>query len=227
MPNYRSPTPARGDEDLPDLAINMPLPQWQSHPEITGMLATDLLRQQHLPSYEIAPDTHKDGPVNDDVCAKHHRAPAAVDPKARHGGGFHLGHHGKARHQDSAAWLGRESSTGASCSKWSLACIHAAALNAFDEHDSDSDKRHATRALLQQLQQRRRRQRQRQGRQNAREVPEMASSSSHHPRLHEYHQGDTRLMLQCWLNQSPRQEGFHGVATAEASSPGGTMTSRL
>jgi hypothetical protein len=224
MPSYQSPTPARGDEDLPDLAINMPLPQWQPHPEITGMLATDLLRQQHLPSYEIAPDTRKDGSVNDDVRAKHHRASAAVDPKARHGGGFHLGHQGKARHQDSAAWPGRESSTSASCSKWSLACIHAAALNAFDEHDSDSDDRHAARALQ--------RQRQRKGRQNARKVPEMASSSSsssssHHPRHHEHHQGDTRLMLQCWFNQSPRQEGFHGVATAEASSPGGTMASRL
>jgi hypothetical protein len=33
-------------------------------------------------------------------------------------------------------------------------------------------------------------------------------------------------MLQRWLSQSPRQEGFHGVATTEAPSAG-TIKGRL
>jgi hypothetical protein len=200
MRKPQHPADAPGHDDLLGLAIQMPLQQAPPHPETLGMLATHPLRQQHLPytresTRDAIPPTKDNYPVS-----------AAANPQAsRRRGGFDLGHTAQAPHKDPAAWPGRVSSaTCASCSKWSLECIHAAALNAFDELDSDPDARLAARTLpppkcLQ----------------NAHAGSEKAPR--HHPRHHEYPIHGPP-MLQRWRNQSPHQESFHGVATTEAAS---------
>jgi hypothetical protein len=104
------------------------------------------------------------------------------------------------------------SATCATCSKWSLACIHAAALNAFDEHDADPDARLAARTLPPPK-----------CRPHAHAVSDKAPR--HHPR-HREQPAHGPPMLRRWHSQSPHQESFHGVATTEAasSSPRTTVT---
>jgi hypothetical protein len=182
------------------------------------MLATHLLHQQHLPHYRKAHDTRTREAARDAVLRTKDYYPvsAAANLRAgreggRLGGRFDVGHTAQPPHEDAAAWPARATSaTCASCSKWSRECIHAAALNAFDELDSDPDARLAAPTLPQPKRL-----------QNAHAGSKTAPR--HHRRHHE-HPAPGPPMLQRWRDQSPHQESFHGVATAEAASPRTTMT---
>lgn len=201
MNKHQSRTQVTGDEDLPDLALNMPLPQAYPNPRTVDRASTALFRQ-HLSYYEKAQDARTDTLTQEGSRTIHRGASASIRPKVHHGKSFDIGHDAKAQNQNAVAWHGREISTCASCSKWSLACIHAAALDAFDEHDSGSDphEKHA-----------------------ARTPPQFSCPQNAHVKLHaashrSQHQVPNPPMLQRWLSQSPRQEGFNGIASAEALS---------
>jgi hypothetical protein len=210
MPKHQSRTRAPGDEFLPDLALNMPLQHAQPHPEILDMVSIDLLRQ-HLLYNKTAEDPRTHGPIDEVSRTRHRRASASVKPKPHPGHRFDLGHDTKARNNDPVAWRGRGNATCASCSKWSLACVHAAALNAFDEHDSDSDECYATRIMQQLI-----------CLQNGCGGLEEASRRSQH----EKHQGIDSPMVHRWVSQSPRQEYFNGMAITQ-STAAGAIKSRL
>jgi hypothetical protein len=199
MPKNQRQSQAPGDEDLPDLVISMPLQYAQVHPEKVDMLSIELLRP--TPSYST---TSQDGRTHrlipDLSRTKHNGASAAVKEKALNGRGFDLGYDTGAKNDNSIAWPGRDNLTCASCSKWSLACIHAAALNAFDEHDSDSNDLDAVRTMQQLMYL-----------QNS-----YGQLEAPHDRCqHRTHQRADSPMLKCWLNQLPRQEGFGSMTVAK------------
>ena len=210
MSNRRYPTRAPGDEDLPDLVLRMPIQQAQFHPEKSDRIPTDLL-QKSMSRSKITQKAHAHSAIDEVTRTKHHIMPASFAPKPRPGHGLDPGYNTTAQEKDALAWPGREKSACASCSKWSLACIHAAALNAFDEHDSASDRWPAARVTrqLMYLQDR---------------YGDLDDAS---PALrHQEHKKLDPPMLQRWLGQSHRQEGFNGVATAQALSAG-SIKSRL
>jgi hypothetical protein len=214
MPQHQHQHPARapGHHDLPDLALQMPLQQALPPLDTPGLLATHPLRQQHLPCYRKARETRPRESARDAVprTKDYYPGSAAANLHAGRGGGggFDVGHTAQAPRKDAAAWPARATwATCASCSKWSLECIHAAAaLNAFDELDSDPDARLAAPTSPQPK-----------GVQNARAGPETARR--HHRRHRERSAPPGPPMLQRWRDQSPHQESFHGVATTEAASP--------
>jgi hypothetical protein len=199
MPKQQRPSQAPGDEDLPDLAISMPLQYAQVHPETVDILSIKLLRptlsysttSQHGHTHWLIPDASG---------TKHNGASASVKQKAHTGRGFDLGYDTRAKANDSMAWPGRDNLSCASCSKWSLACVHAAALNAFDEHDSESNDRNAA-PLMQQLMYLQNRYRE---------------LEDHHDCCqHQTYQRVDSPMLKRWLNQMPRQEGFGSMVVAK------------
>jgi hypothetical protein len=209
MPERQSFRCAPGDDCLPDLTITMSTDYDRTNSTLPNKKLIDLALKEPLAQYESSRNK-RDHRVIDHV--SHNRnaeASVSANPKGHTGYHLRLGHQAPGQTRDSAAWPGHNNSACASCSKWSLACIHAAALNAFDEHDSDSDECHAA-AIMQQLMcpQKRRR------------GGEDASRRSQQ----QAHDGLGSPMLQRWLGQSPRQEGFNGVATAQALSRGATKS---
>ena len=208
--NHRYPTRAPGDEDLPDLIVRMPIQHAQLYPETSDTTLTDL-SQQYMSRSKITQDARAHSSIDEVTRTKHHIVAAFFAPKPRPDHGLDLAYNTTAQEKDSVMWPGREKSACASCSKWSLACIHAAALNAFDEHDSASDRCHAARATQQLLYLQ-----DRYG----------DSDDASPPLQHQKHKRLGPPMLQRWLGQSPRQEGFDGVATAQALSAG-SIKSRL
>jgi len=200
MPERQHFRRAPGDDCLPDLTITMPIGYDRMNSALPDKRLVDSALEEPLARYESSRNKH-DHRVIDHVSHKRNtEALVSVNPKGHTGYHLRLGDQTPGQTRDSAAWPGHNNSACASCSKWSLACIHAAALNAFDEHDSDSDERHAV-TIVQQLM----------CLQKGRAGGEDASRRSQQQAQH-------RLgspMLQRWLSQSPRQEGFNGVATAQ------------
>jgi hypothetical protein len=196
MPKHQNrPTHAPGTDYLPDLALKMPLYYSQAHPEVLDTPSIALLRKHQSKSTAAR--------LVDEVARPSHRkesAPSSITPKV------HRPEHGldllgqSSTALNSAAWPDRSTSACASCSKRSLACVHAAALNALDEHDSDSHESHyAARVTQQQMVA--------YPQNGYADLEDTARRSQHH-------EGIDSPMMHRWLTQSPRQEGFNGIAAA-------------
>jgi hypothetical protein len=200
MPERQNFRCAPGDDCLPDLTITMSTDYDRTNSTLPNKKLIDLALKEPLAQYESSRNK-RDHRVIDHV--SHNRnaeASVSANPKGHTGYHLRLGDQTPGQTRDSAAWPGHNNSACASCSKWSLACIHAAALNAFDEHDSDSGERHAT-TVVQQLMCLQN------GCGGGEDAPRRSQQQAHH--------GLGSPMLNRWLSQSPRQEGFNGVATAQ------------
>lgn len=209
MPERQNLRCAPGDDYLPDLIITMPIDYDRMNSTLLDKRLVDSACEEPLAQYESLRDKRDYRLVD---CASHNRnaeALISVNPKGHTGHHLHLGDQIPGQTRDLAAWLGHNNSACASCSKWSLACIHAAALNAFDEHDSDSDKRHAA-TIVQQLMC------QQKGCRGGEDASRRSQQKAHHK--------FGSPMLQRWFSQSPRQEGFNGVATAQVLSRSATKS---
>ena len=209
MPEHQNLRCAPGDDCLPDLIITMPIDYDRMNPTLPDKRLIDSALEEPSTQYESSRNK-RDHRVIDHV--SHNRnaeALLSVNPKGHTGYHLRLGDQAPGQTRGSAAWPGHNNSACASCSKWSLACIHAAALNAFDEHDSNSDERHAA-TIVQQLMCLQK------GCAGGEDASRRSQQQAHH-----------RLgspMLQRWLGQSPRQEGFNGVAIAQGLSRNATKS---
>ena len=209
MPERQYLQRAPGDDCLPDLIIAMPINYDRMNSTLPDKRLIDSACEEPLAQYESLRNK-RDYRLID--YASHNRnaeALVSVNPKGHTGHYLHLGDQTPGHTRGSAAWPGHNNSACASCSKWSLACIHAAALNAFDEHDSDSDERHAA-TIVQQLMC------QQKGYGGGEDASHRSQQKAHHKL--------GSPMLQRWFSQSPRQEGFNGVATAQALSRSATKS---
>ena len=210
MSRHQSHAGAPGDDWLPDLVLNIPHQRSGAYPELLDTVSINLLGQS-LPQNKNTQHSRTARLIDEVSRTKERGACVLANPMAHPGRGFDLGHDTTGQNQDTFAWPGRDNSACASCSKWSLACVHAAALNAFDEHDSDSDECRAAR-LMQRLMY----------------LQNQCGEPRNAP-LRAQHQKRASLespMLRRWRNQSPRQEGFSGVATAQPL-PASAIKSRL
>lgn len=209
MPERQHFRRARGDDCLPDLIITMPIDYDRMNSTSPDKRLIDSAFEEPLAQYESSRNK-RDYRVIDHV--SHNRnaeAFVSVNPKGHTGYHLRLGDQTPGQTRDLVASPGHNNSACASCSKWSLECIHAASLNAFDEHDSDSDERHAV-TIVQQLMCLQK------GCAGGEGASRRSQQQAHH-----------RLgspMLQRWLSQSPRQEGFNGVATAQVLSRNATKS---
>jgi hypothetical protein len=209
MPERQNFRCAPGDDFLPDLTITMPIDYDRMNSTSPDKRLIDSALEEPLAQY--GPSRNKRDHRAVDHVSRNRNAEALVsaNPKGHTGYHLRLGHQAPGQTHDSAARPGHNNSACASCSKWSLACIHAAALNAFDEHDSDSDEHHAA-TIVQQMMCLQK------GCRGGEDASRRSQQQAHH--------GLGPPMLQRWLSQSPRQEGFNGVATAQALSRSATKS---
>jgi hypothetical protein len=206
MPERQNFRCAPGDDCLPDLIITMPIDYDRMNSTLPDKRLVDSALEELLAQYE-SPRNKRDHRVIDHISHKRNtEASVSVNSKGHTGYHLRFGDQTPGQTRDSAAWPGHNNSACASCSKWSLACIHAAALNAFDEHDSDSDERQAV-TVVQQLMC----------------LQKGCADASRRSQQQAYHRVGSP-MLQRWLSQSPRQEGFNGVATAQVLSRSATKS---
>ena len=211
MPERQSLRCAPGDDYLPDLIITMPIDYNPMNSTLPDKRFIDSACEDSLAQYESLRNKRDSRLIDHASHNRNAEALVSVNPKNHTGHHLHLGDQIPGQTHDSAVWPGHNNSAGASCSNWSLACIHAAALNAFDEHDSDSDECHVT-TIMQQLMY------QQKGYGGGEDASRRSQQKAHHKL--------SSPMLQRWLGQSPCQEGFHGVATAQAL-PRSATKSRL
>ena len=193
MSKHQSRTRIPGDDYLPDLALKMPIRQSHSNPEALDMVSIDLL-QQRLPDCKTARWIRSPSLIDDVHRKSNHKSLTPSNPEPHLSHGFELG---------SVPRPTRDNYACASCSQWSLACVHAPALNDFDGHNSNSSQRQAATTT-----------------QHPRHLLQShggLGDASHHPAQHTRRSLDPP-MLRRWLRQSPRQEGFNGEATAQAPS---------
>jgi hypothetical protein len=203
MPERQNLRCAPGDDYLPDLIITMPIDYDRMTSTLPDKRLTDSALEELLAQYESSRNKRDHRAINHLSHNTNAGVLVSVNLKGHTGHHLRLGDQIPGQTRDSAAWPGHDNSACASCSKWSLACIHAAALNAFDEHDSDSDSRHAA-TIVQQLM-------------CLQKGCGGGEDASRRPQQ-QTHYGSGSPMLRRWLSQSPRQEGFNGVATAQVLS---------
>jgi hypothetical protein len=201
MPEHQTLRCAPGDDYLPDLIITMPIDYNRMNSTLPDKRLIDSALGESLAQYGSSRNKRDHRLIDHVSHNRNAEALVSVNPKGHTGHHLHLGDQTPGQTRNSTAWPGHNNSACASCSKWSLACIHAAALNAFDEHDSDSDERHAA-TLVQQLM-------------CLQKGCGGGEDASRHSQQ-QAHRGLGSPMLQRWLNQSPHQEGFNGVATAQS-----------
>jgi hypothetical protein len=204
MPECQNLRFAPGDDFLPDLIITMPTGYNRKNSTLPDKRLMDSAFEEPLAQYGSLPYKRNSRLIDHASHNGNAEGLVSVNSKGYTGHHLPLGDQIPGPTCDSAAWPRHNNSACASCSKWSLACIHAAALNAFDEHDSDSDERHTPPTIVQQLM-------------CQRKGCEAGRDSPLHPQQRAYHELSSP-MLQRWLSQSPRQEGFNGVATAQVLS---------
>lgn len=206
MPERQNFRCAPGDDCLPDLTI---INYDRMNSTLPDKRLIDSALDELLTQYESSRNKRDHRLIDHVSHNRNAEALVSANPKGHTGYHLRLGDQTPGQTRDSAAWLGHNNSACASCPKWSLICIHAAALNAFDEHDSDSDERHAA-TIVQQLMYLQK------GCAGGEDASRRSQQQVHH-----------RLgspMLQRWLSQSPRQEGFNGVATAQILSRSATKS---
>jgi hypothetical protein len=211
MPERQNLRCAPGDDCLPDLIITMPIDCNRMNSALPDKRLINSACEDPLAQYESLRNKRDYRFIDHAAHNRNTEALVSVNPKSHTGHHLHLGDQIPGQTHDSAVWPGHNNSEYASCSKWSLACIHAAALNAFDEHDSDSDERHAA-TIVQQLM-------------YQQKGCGGGEDASHRSQQKAYHKLGSP-MLQCWLSQSPCQEGFNGVATTQVL-PRSATKSRL
>jgi hypothetical protein len=200
MPERQNLRCAPGDDCLPDLIITMPIDYDRMNSILPGKRLINSACEEPLAQYESLRNRRL---VDHASHNRNTEAVVSVNPKGHTRHHLYLGDQISGQTRDSAAWPGHNHSACASCSKWSLECIHAAALNAFDEHDSDSDERHAATIAQQLIYQQK-------GCGGGGDALRRSQQKAHHKL--------GSPMLQRWFSQSPCQEGFNGVATAQVLS---------
>lgn len=228
MPKHSSKLQAPGSEYLPDLALNLPLQRTQIHPDTFDPVSVQVLghngkvrsevgsstsayslgryRLSHYDAAQVAPtncSTEEAGRTS------RHVACFSVKAKAGAAQGVDIGREAMAPNKHPLSLPDCSGGPCASCSKLSLACVHSAALHILDEYCSKPKERRAVKYDQQPMC-----------------LPSGFGELRAGSHCAEYlmQQDEDPPMLRRWLSQSPRQETFNGVATAEFGWTGATKS---